>query len=114
MLPTFQYSAKIINVVDGDTVDAIIDLGFRISITIRVRLFGINAPEKNRKDSKEAGMASMEFLKEKIDNMNVVIKTFKNPEDKYGRWLGIIYLPDQEDSINDLMIKSGHAVPMVF
>jgi micrococcal nuclease len=102
----YTYSAEVSRVVDGDTVDLIIDLGFHIKITKRVRLSLIDAPEKYT----EPGKRSAEFLTKTLPaGSTVTIKTQLDKDDKYGRVLGEIFIADQISSINKLMIDSGHA-----
>lgn len=108
MKPTYTYEATILNVVDGDTVDILIDLGFTVTVKQRVRLQGLNAPEKNT----PAGMASALWLREKLPHgVQVTVKSNKpGGGDKYGRYLAVIYTSD-DVSLNDVLIASGHALP---
>lgn len=102
----YTYEAKVIKVIDGDTVDLDIDLGFHIRITKRIRLSFINAPEMNT----DLGKRSKDFLLKSIpQESNVIIKTQLDKTDKYGRVLGEIFAPDQISSINKLMIDGGFA-----
>lgn len=102
----YTYEAKVVKVVDGDTVDLDIDLGFHIKVTKRVRLSFINAPEMNT----DLGKRSKEFLLKTIPSgSNIIIKTQLDSTDKYGRVLGELFAPDQISSINKLMIDSGYA-----
>jgi micrococcal nuclease len=102
----YTYSAKVVRVVDGDTVDLNIDLGFHITVTKRIRLSLINAPET----STDLGKRSKEFLSKTLpEGTTVTIKTQLDKDDKYGRLLGEIFTPDQISSINKLMIDSGYA-----
>ena len=107
------YVKKVTNVVDGDTIDVEIDLGFSISFSSRVRLAGIDTPESRTSDKAEKvlGLESKEYLKSKIkDAKNVVIKTEKmDSSEKYGRILGWVYLDGSEVSINEQMISEGYA-----
>ena len=73
----YEYSADIIKVYDGDTVTAIVDLGFSVKMKIRIRLEEINAPEVRGKQRAE-GLISRDFLREKILNKTVTIRTKKN------------------------------------
>ncbi len=86
------YVKKVTNVVDGDTIDVDIDLGFDISFSSRVRLAGIDTPESRTSDKAEKvlGLESKEYLKSKIkEAKSVVIKTEKmDSSEKYGRILG--------------------------
>jgi len=104
---------KVENVVDGDTIDVLIDLGFDILFASRVRLAGIDAPESRTKDLKEKalGLESKEYLKKHLkDAKSVVIKTEKmNSSEKYGRILGWVYITGDTESLNDKMINDGYA-----
>jgi micrococcal nuclease len=107
------YVRKVENVVDGDTIDVLIDLGFDILFSSRVRLAGIDTPESRTKDLKEKalGLESKEYLKKALkDAKSVVIKTEKmDSSEKYGRILGWIYVNNDTESINDKMINDGYA-----
>jgi len=105
----YLYRGKVLKVVDGDTVDVQIDLGFALSFKQRFRLYAINAPEL-RGEHKEAGKKSKEFLKGLIHGKDVLIRTYKDRQGKYGRYLAYIYSYDDEVCINDVMVKEGHAV----
>jgi micrococcal nuclease len=107
------YVRKVENVVDGDTIDVLIDLGFDILFQSRVRLAGIDTPESRTKDLKEKalGLESKEYLKKALkDAKSVVIKTEKmDSSEKYGRILGWVYINGDTVSINDMMINDGYA-----
>ena len=107
------YVRKVEGVVDGDTIDVLIDLGFDILFASRVRLAGIDTPESRTKDLKEKalGLESKEYLKKHLkDAKSVVIKTEKmDSSEKYGRILGWIYINDDTVSLNDMMINDGYA-----
>ena len=107
------YVKKVTNVVDGDTIDVDIDLGFDISFSSRVRLAGIDTPESRTSDKAEKvlGLESKEYLKSKIkDAKSVVIKTEKmDSSEKYGRILGWVYLDGSNISVNEQMISEGYA-----
>ena len=110
----FEYYVKKVNkVVDGDTIDVDIDLGFDISFSSRVRLAGIDTPESRTTDKMEKtlGLESKEYLKKSIDaSKTVVIKTEKmDSSEKYGRILGWVFLDGSEVSINQKMINEGYA-----
>jgi micrococcal nuclease len=109
----YEYKATIKDVYDGDTVTAIVDLGFHNQTTIKVRLHGINTPELE-KTTREAGIKSRDRLRELILGKEVVIKTFKDKQEKFGRWLGEIYLPGNlELSVNQILLNEGLAVPFM-
>ncbi len=107
------YVRKVDNVVDGDTIDVLIDLGFDILFQSRVRLAGIDTPESRTKDLKEKalGIESKEYLKKALkDAKSVVIKTEKmDSSEKYGRILGWVYINGDTVSLNDMMINDGYA-----
>jgi micrococcal nuclease len=107
------YVRKVENVVDGDTIDVLIDLGFDILFQSRVRLAGIDTPESRTKDlaEKALGLESKEYLKKHLkDAKSVVIKTEKmDSSEKYGRILGWLYVNGDTESVNDKMINDGYA-----
>jgi micrococcal nuclease len=107
------YVRKVENVVDGDTIDVLIDLGFDILFQSRVRLAGIDTPESRTKDlmEKTLGIESKEYLKKALkDAKSVVIKTEKmDSSEKYGRILGWVYINGDTVSLNDMMINDGYA-----
>jgi micrococcal nuclease len=110
----YEYFVKeVTKVVDGDTIDVIIDLGFDIMFSSRVRLAGIDTPESRTTDKveKALGLESKEYLKKNLkDAKSIVIKTEKmNSSEKYGRILGWLYINDDIESINDKMISDGYA-----
>lgn len=113
----FWYGATVLNVIDGDTVDLMIDLGFDIHHKIRVRLYGVNTPESRTKDlkEKELGLKAKQFTKDWLDGHKwVFINTIPDKNDKYGRILARIYSSDKiEDSktacLNKDIIQSGFA-----
>jgi micrococcal nuclease len=107
------YVKKVTKIVDGDTIDVEIDLGFDIAFSSRVRLAGIDTPESRTTDKAEKalGLQAKAYLKHSIDNAKtIVIKTEKmNSSEKYGRILGWVYLDGDTVSMNDHMINDGHA-----
>lgn len=106
----YTYKARIIDVYDGDTVTAIVDLGLFISTEIKVRLKGINTPEI-RGEERNAGLISKKRLEELILNKEVMLFTYKDKKEKYGRWLGTIYPLDSSKSVNEILLEEGLAVP---
>ena len=108
----YEYNVRRVSkVVDGDTIDVDIDLGFDISFSSRVRLAGIDTPESRTKDTyeKKLGLESKEWLKKALDHANkVVIKTEKiNSTEKFGRVLGWLFVDDV--NLNLAMIDQGYA-----
>ena len=110
----YEYFVKEVkNVVDGDTIDVIIDLGFDILFASRVRLAGIDTPESRTTDKAEKalGIEAKEYLKKQFkDAKSVVIRTEKmDSSEKYGRILGWVYINGESESINNKMINDGYA-----
>ena len=109
----YTYKAKCTRVVDGDTIDANIDLGFDITIHKRIRLAGIDSPESRTRDleEKKRGLASKDRLIELIDKGDLILES--REVGKYGRVLGTLHI-QQEDlepiNINDTLVKEGYAV----
>tara|TARA_R100000005_G_C4844088_1_gene113969 strand:- start:58 stop:456 length:399 start_codon:yes stop_codon:yes gene_type:complete len=101
---------KIKKVVDGDTVDVIIDLGFNILHSARIRLLGIDTPESRTRDleEKKYGLKAKKYLKEQLAKGDVTIKSHKE-KGKFGRVLGVLFVNGH--NINDMMIENYHAVP---
>tara|TARA_Y100000592_G_scaffold28747_1_gene45788 strand:- start:1247 stop:1591 length:345 start_codon:yes stop_codon:yes gene_type:complete len=106
----FIYNAKCLRVVDGDTVDATVDLGFDTWKKIRIRLVGINTPESRTRDLEEKarGLAAKNFLVDLLKKHNNEFILHSQGVGKYGRCLGNLFLG--EVNVNDLLINEGHAV----
>lgn len=104
----YTYKAKLDRVIDGDTVDANIDLGFDITIHKRIRLAGIDTPESRTRDLEEKarGLASKDKLIELLGDGNFVLES--KEVGKYGRVLGTLHIDDM--NINDTLVKEGFAV----
>jgi len=114
----YQYKVELDRVIDGDTIDCRIDLGFDISTKKRIRFVGINTPESRTRDLEEKvrGLAAKARLKEILETANE-IHLDSHGLGKYGRVLGELYVSsyDEKDSptminVNELLIKEGHAV----
>ena len=107
----YEYAVKeIVKVVDGDTVDIVIDLGFNLSKKERVRLAGIDSPESRTRDAEEKifGLEAKAYLKTRLEgSKKLIVKTEK--DGKYGRMLGWFYCSNVESSINNEMIEKGYA-----
>tara|TARA_B100000686_G_C16630547_1_gene884425 strand:- start:362 stop:835 length:474 start_codon:yes stop_codon:yes gene_type:complete len=108
---------EIAKVVDGDTIDVIIDLGFDLSKKERVRVAGVDTPEKRTRDLEEKalGLEATSWLKEKLEGAilgddDLVIRTeLHGGVGKYGRLLGWLYIGDCDISLNEQMIAEGYA-----
>ena len=110
----YEYRVKqVLKVVDGDTIDVVIDLGFDISYTSRVRLAGIDTPESRTTDAREKilGLEVKEYLKKALDGAtDIVIRTEKvESSEKYGRILGWLFINRQTDSLNTELVNKGYA-----
>ena len=105
---------EITKVVDGDTIDASVDLGFDISLSKRIRLAGIDTPESRTTNIKEKamGLESKEWLKKTLEGAkDILIKTeLPDSTEKYGRIIGHLFINGQETSLNSQMITSGYAL----
>ena len=115
----YTYNAKLDRVVDGDTVDALVDLGFDTWKKVRIRMHGMNAPESRTKDleEKERGLAAKARLTEMLESENGEFILKSHGVGKYGRCLGELHvdmLDGKEcltlENVNELLIKEGHAV----
>lgn len=100
----YEYQATILRVIDGDTVDAKVDLGFDIRFTMKLRLFGINAPEMRT----PAGPLAKQHLIELIGTNPVMIQTLKDRKEKYGRYLATIVANGV--NVNLQMVLDNHAI----
>jgi micrococcal nuclease len=105
---------SVTKIVDGDTIDAVIDLGFDISLTKRIRLAGIDTPESRTKNLKEKalGLESKEWMKKTLAGAkDILIKTeLPDSTEKYGRIIGHLFINGQETSLNNQMIAEGYAL----
>jgi micrococcal nuclease len=110
----YEYRVKkVTKVLDGDTIDVDIDLGFSISYSGRVRLSGIDTPESRTRDlvEKKLGLEAKEYMKSLLNNAKlVVIKTEKpDSSEKYGRILGQVFIDGLNISVNQMLIDNGYA-----
>lgn len=109
----YDYQATVTRVLDGDTLDVAVDLGFGLFLQERVRLFGLNAPERHSKDpdEKTRGVAAWTFLVSLVAGKAVRIKTAKaKATEKYGRWLAVVYL-EKGLSVNQQLLDAGQCKP---
>ena len=108
-----QYQAKVKRVVDGDTLDLDIDLGFHITLSERVRLMGIDTPESRTRDLEEKryGLGAKYRLIEMLEENDNEFILKSHGTGKYGRVLGELFHHSEDDySINQMLIDEGHAV----
>jgi len=109
----YTYKAKLKRVVDGDTIDVYIDLGFDIHYFSRVRLAGINAPESRTRnlEEKKMGLAAKEYVEQWFSRVGkeFIIKTSKEEKGKYGRVLGTITDLKDQQCLNIDLVDNGLA-----
>ncbi|WP_336129627.1 thermonuclease family protein [Mesoflavibacter sp. CH_XMU1422-2] len=103
----YNYKAKIIDVYDGDTVTAMVDLGFLHFQEMKLRLYGIDTPEI-RGEEREQGIVVRDILREMILGKEVTIRSYKDKQGKYGRYLANIILEDGLE-VNQWLVDNGHA-----
>lgn len=103
----YNYKAKIIAVYDGDTVTALVDLGFLHFQEMKLRLYGIDTPEL-RGSEKVQGKIVRDIVREKILDKEVTIKSYKDKQGKYGRYLATIITEEGLD-LNQWLVDNGHA-----
>tara|TARA_B100000941_G_scaffold274401_1_gene235517 strand:- start:50 stop:469 length:420 start_codon:yes stop_codon:yes gene_type:complete len=111
----FEYKCNLVKVIDGDTVDVDIDLGFGVWLRKqRIRLYGIDTPESRTRDKIEKvyGLAAKEFLVDILSTGDMSIKTYKDAKGKFGRILGELFVKTSvgELSINQSLVENNHAV----
>ena len=114
-ISTYEYWAEIARVVDADTLDLNISVGFNMTVSERVRLIGINTPETHcvKHDSEEyrLGMMATEYLVSRAPIGSwIEVKIFYGKREKYGRWLAEVFVDGE--SINQELLVSGHAEPI--
>lgn len=102
----YEYNCTVMKVIDGDTVDVAIDLGLRIFNQTRIRLYGINAPELNTEEGKQAKARLSELMPV---GGEFILRTIKDRKEKYGRYLGIFVDSDGHE-VSQRMISEGLAV----
>ena len=108
----YEYVAKLVRVVDGDTADAMIDLGFDTWVKKRIRFYGVDAWESRtrNKEEKVKGLAAKSFVKDLLENSDEgKFSIISHGVGKYGRVLGELFVKGHEQSVNELLKENGHA-----
>ena len=108
----YEYNASVIRVVDGDSIEVMIDQGFRQWRRERVRVLGVDCPEKTG-DTKPAGLAAKEFTQAWCDARGgmIRIQTIMDPNDSFGRVLASVYdRADSRETLTNALIAAGHGV----
>ena len=106
------YSAKVVRVVDGDTADAMIDLGFDTWVKKRIRFYGVDTWESRTRnlEEKKKGLAAKDYVKDLLENSDEGKFLLKSHGvGKYGRVLGELFVKGHEQSVNELLKENGHA-----
>lgn len=108
MQSDYLYRAFITNVIDGDTVDARVDLGFTVSVNVRFRLYGIDTPELRSSDEavREQAKLAKQYVIDCLLNKEVLLKSYKT--DKYGRWLADFFI-EENVTISRRLVEEGLA-----
>lgn len=100
----YQYEAQVLKVIDGDTLDLFVDLGFKVGFNTRMRMIGIDTPEKWH----PYGKVVKTYLQQELEGKTIFLDVTK--KDKYGRYLGVVYLnKNDEQSVNDHLIEINMA-----
>ena len=107
----YHYKALVVDVYDGDTITAEVDLGFHVNIREKFRLLGINTPEI-RGAEREDGLKSRDLVRDKILHKEVFIETQKDKQGKYGRYLATVHLKEGDVylNVNDWIVQQGMGV----
>ena len=108
----YGYSCKLVNVVDGDTCDALIDLGFDTFVKKRIRFYGVDTWESRTRnlEEKKKGLAAKAYVQDLLENSdNGKFSIVSHGVGKYGRVLGEIFVKGHETSVNKLLMENGHA-----
>ena len=111
-LDKHNYSAKLVRVVDGDTCDAMIDLGFNTWVKKRIRFYGVDTWESRTRnlEEKKKGLAAKAYVKDLLENSDEGKFALKSHGvGKYGRVLGELFVKGHETSVNELLKENGHA-----
>lgn len=118
----YTYKAHVLDVYDGDTITVAIDLGMDIYKKTKIRFYGINAPELygSRLSDKQKAEArrSKNYVYRKISSKEIYIQTVKDKTEKYGRYLGIIWVLNEKNKdyecLNDMMLRNNLAKSLLY
>lgn len=111
-LTNYVYRGRCVRVVDGDTYDILCDLGFGVYHKIRVRLRGVDTPEKYGKNKSEEGEAVSKLVTEILFDQEVLIRTYKNAPSSFNRWEADVFFHDENGfmiNIAKFLTANGHA-----
>lgn len=106
----YTYKYKVTRVIDGDTIEGTVELGFDVKVKLRVRLADVDTPEIFRPKSeaeRSLGLEATKFVEKQVLNKYVILKTIKDRKGKYGRYIGYIYQDLEADkSLNELLVEN--------
>lgn len=103
----YEYYATVVRVLDADTIDVRIDLGFDVHINQRVRLLGINTPEKNT----ALGIEASGYVRNLLPlGTTVILQSDKSEREKFGRYLARVVFPETKECLNDILVNKRYAV----
>jgi micrococcal nuclease len=118
MEPSYRYRATLDRVVDGDTLDAVIDLGFYIKIKERLRLDGINTPEifkvSHESEEYKKGMESVRYVEKRFEENGGEMILGTKKRGKWRRWIAKVYFEDSDKSLNEELVEKGLAQPVSY
>ena len=109
---SFEYNGTLVKVLDGDTIDCYIDLGFDLKIKKRIRYMGIDTWESRTRDleEKKKGLEAKAYVKDLLENSDEgKFSIISHGVGKYGRVLGELFVKGHETSVNKLLLENGHA-----
>ena len=111
----YKYYIEVLRVIDGDTIDAMIDLGFNTWVKKRIRFMGIDAPETRTRNAEEkiAGYKCKERVVELFEAHNNKAELISHGVGKYGRVIGVLRVKSHRETINDILVAEGLAVPYI-
>lgn len=115
-MEAYIFKAHCINVVDGDTIDCELDLGFHLKSIHRFRLYGVNTPELHDKDLaiRAKANAAKDYTTDHVLGKDIMVQTYKS--DVFGRYLAKVFIPNNDteyECLNDLLIQDGMAIPFM-
>ena len=108
----YEYRCNVIKIIDGDTVDVDIDLGFNVWVHSRIRFYGVDAWESRTRnlEEKKKGLAAKAYVKDLLENSDEgKFSIISHGRGKYGRVLGELFVKGHESSVNELLKENGHA-----
>lgn len=116
----YRYHARVLRVVDGDTLDLLTDLGFSIKVEMRVRLHGVDTPEvygvKKTSEEYKKGAAATKFVVDWLDAIGneITIQTHQDKQGKYGRYLVKVINEETGECLNEALVTNGHAIEVLY